>query len=578
MAAKKGISVPIYKIDVDAAKEVVGENVDIADLPSAIIQRYNKEKGETVYALEGSSIIAGSRCELYKNIKARPSIIKWVQFFQGSGIELDEMRNEMQHLVCFVIFGEDLFAYTAGQAMVSFERFVDISFPIEVGRRIAQPEVKGARSSQVTGSTLASNVHFRDPRRITYVESLDNVWTALSGHVRPEALIEEEVVSIFGKKKKIRIDVTGAVKLGPRVESPGKVIELIDWLSRKAEADLPEDDGWSGLDAIRVLNARKKKDLISRLKDSLAEKIFIEGDYADLAISHWDASLYDNATSYWVEQAGVEILESDVRPSLRDVVAVVEVNRERIASNLSSVTITTENADYGSGYGTSGNLLSHLNGEIRYQGKTYYLLSGKWYEVDAEYIEQVKNDFLMTMDELDLDARKIGLKNWKNGVKEGDYNESSMPNGSFINGDTVLTDNVELFDTLYSDDEATYIIHVKKGFGAKIRDVRSQVMNSANMIENDLRSGLRNKLKSHYVGLKGQSRVSCSESEFLNLFERPRVYVLAYGTKVKVDSSSIEKFSSTVARMEIVSLNSQFRQISSSESQVKLRVCWIKVI
>ncbi|MDQ0867279.1 hypothetical protein QF036_004930 [Arthrobacter globiformis] len=66
--------------------------------------------------------------------------------------------------------------------------------------------------------------------------------------------------------------------------------------------------------------------------------------------------------------------------------------------------------------------------------------------------------------------------------------------------------------------------------------------------------------------------------EFLKLFENPRIYVMAYGSKIKVNESTIKKFSSSVARMEVVSLNNQFRQISSAESQAKLGISWIKIV
>ncbi|WP_437770399.1 DUF6119 family protein [Arthrobacter sp. KNU40] len=578
MAAKTGITPPIYKIDADAANEFFGGAFSAKDLPAKLIDRYNKDKGIETYAIEGTAEIDGCSLQLYRNVKTRPSTSSWVKFFDGSGIELEEIQNQMQHLVCFVVVDDELYAYTAGQSSVSFERFIDISFPIEVGRRVAKAEIKGAKSSQITGSTLASDVHFRDPRRITYAESLDNVWMALSGQLQNSVLVEKALKDVFGAKSKIRLDVTSAIRLGPRIESPQKLIDLIRWMAAKADEALPDDDPWAGLDAIKVLNPRKKKDLIEKLRKNLADRIFVKRDWSNITVAHIDASLYDNATFYAVSQGDAVLYEEDTQPELSDIVGSMTVDTVNLLSNFSSVIIQTENADYFDGVSTTGPLISHLHGEIRHGGKTYFLLAGKWYEVDATYIEQITKDFLETLTSIDLDAAAVGLRDWKHASSEGEYNETASTARVFINGDKVLTDNIELFDGLVSDGTTTYIVHVKRNFDVKVRDVRSQVINSAQIIENDLRVGTMAKLRQHHERLVRRKRTSLSEDDFLKLFENPRVYVVAYGSDIKVDASTIKRFGSSVARMEVVSLNNQFRQISSAESQAKLRVSWVKIV
>lgn len=578
MAAKTGITPPIYKIDSEAANEFFGGSFSARELPAKLIDRYNKDKGVETYALEGSVELDGCDLQLYRNVKTRPSTSSWVKFFDGSGIELEDIQNQMQHLVCFVAVDGELYAYTAGQSAVSFERFVDISFPIEVGRRVARAEIKGAKSSQITGSTLASDVHFRDPRRITYAESLDNVWMALSGQLRASVLGEVVLKDIFGPKSKIRLDVTSAIRLGPRIETPQKLIALIRWLAAKSDEALPDDDPWAGLDAIKVLNPRKKKDLIEKLRKALADRIFVKKDWSNMTVSHVEASLYDNATSYAVIQGDAVLYEEDTQPELSDIVGRMTVDAVNVLSNFSSVIIQTENSDYFQGISTTAPLMNHLHGEIRHDGKTYFLLAGKWYEVDATYIEQITKDFLETLTSLDLDPARVGLREWKQESSEGEYNETASKAQVFINGDRVLTDNIELFDGLVSDGATTYIVHVKRNFDVKVRDVRSQVINSAQIIENDLHIGTMAKLKQHHSRLVLRKRTDLSEDEFLTLFENPRVYVVAYGSEVKVGESTISQFGSSVARMEIVSLNNQFRQISSAESQAKLRVSWVKIV
>lgn len=67
------------------------------------------------------------------------------------------------------------------------------------------------------------------------------------------------------------------------------------------------------------------------------------------------------------------------------------------------------------------------------------------------------------------------------------------------------------------------------------------------------------------------------EDEFLPHFALPRTYVLAYGTETKVTRDTVDRFGSTVARMEVVALNGQFRQITSTNQTTELRIAWIEM-
>ena len=575
MTRQTGINAPLYKIDTDTVRNYFADEINAQDIPARLVEEYNKRKKDIVYESKGKETINGSYVEAFLNIKSTPNTSSWVRFFKDiPTIEFGTLSNQFQHLICFVVLGDDLYAFTAGQSAVVFERFIDLSFPIEVGRRIAKPEVKSAHTNQITGSTLASDLHFRDPRRITYAESLDTVWTALSGYIRSNKLALKAVTDVFGVKDKIKIDVSSSLRLGPKVQEPSKLINLIKWLAEQEQEALPEDDGWAPLDAIKLLNPRKKRILIERLHESLAEKIFKNEDYTNLAITHADISLYASATRYVIVRHDDVLLESTVEPQLEDTLRNTYID-EAYVNNFTAITIRAINEDYGPSHSTEGTLLAHLNGELTYRGKTYFLLTGKWYEVDATYIEQIKKDFINLLNPLDIPARDIGMRPWRTDESEGAYNVSSLAYDECINGDSILTDNVELFDTLAYRGNELYVLHVKRDFNVKIRDVRSQLLASALVIENDLRSS-SNSLKNHHRQLVEKGRTALSQGAFLELFSRPRVYVLCYGTEDKVTAGTIGKFRSSVAKMEVVSLNNQFRQISTDDS-ARLRIAWIQV-
>jgi uncharacterized protein (TIGR04141 family) len=578
MASKNGLYPPIFRIDVDAAKAFLGTEVPIKDIPRRIIDSYNTNKGTTTYEHEGTANFDGCQLIVYRNARTRAQLSPWVPFYEPSGITIKKVSAQSNHFVGFIVLDDELYAHTGGHSVVAFERFIDVSFPIDIARRIAEPEVKRARSSQISGTTLASDVNFRDPRRITYTESLENVWTALSGQVRPAILADSGLREVFGPKNKMRLEVSSAIKFGPRIDTLDKLIKLIRWLAGTAESPLPEDDDWAILDSIKVLNPRKSRDLIASLHRHLAEKLVVDHDYANVAVTHIDASLYVNATSYAVSKGNEDVYSGDRRPDLPDILDDIDVGQAGPESLLTSIMIRSQCLDYGTEIGTHGTLLEHLHGEIRYGERTYFLLAGRWYEVDASYVDLVTKDFCGLIETLDLQASLIGLQAWRKTKSEGTYNEESVTEKLVINGDRVLTDNVELFDILNCVTDRTYIIHVKRDFDVKVRDVRSQIINSANIIENDLRLDDPDRLKRHYEALRRRERTTLTETEFLGLFERPRTYVLAYGTATKVERETVDQFGSIVARMEIVTLGGQFRQIAGTSHATELRIAWIQLV
>lgn len=392
---KNGLTPPIFRLDVEALMDFLqSDSIAISELPRRIVERYNENKERLVFQLEGEADFEGCHLAVYRNVTTRRQLSPWVGFYKPSGLTIRDAKSENQQFVGFVVVGDELFAHTGGQAAPVFERFIDLSFPIAVARRIAEPEVKRARSTQITGAALAADVNFRDPRRITRTESLENVWTALSGQVRPETLQNDALVAVFGRKKKMRLDISGSVKFGPRVESLEKLLKLIRWLLEISEAELPADDDWKILDSIKLLNSWKSKDLVENLRMALAKKLFIDRGFVNMALTNSDASLYANASSYVVTKGREEVLEIDQRPEVAAVVDAVDVQWDESGSLLTSIMIESRCPEYGPDAGTHGTLLEHLHGEMQFNGLTYFLLAGRWYRVDADYVQFVTEELV----------------------------------------------------------------------------------------------------------------------------------------------------------------------------------------
>jgi hypothetical protein len=147
MAKTNGLYPPICRIDVDAAQAFFGGDVPIEKIPQRIIDAYNANKGVLTYEQEGVAKFDGCQLAVYRNVTKKPQLSPWIPFYAPSGISIARVLAGTVHLVGFIIVDNELYAHTGGQSAVSFERFIDVSFSIDVARRIAEPEVKRARSS-----------------------------------------------------------------------------------------------------------------------------------------------------------------------------------------------------------------------------------------------------------------------------------------------------------------------------------------------------------------------------------------------------------------------------------------------
>ncbi|MBV9919709.1 MAG: hypothetical protein JOY78_02480 [Pseudonocardia sp.] len=73
---------------------------------------------------------------------------------------------------------------------------------------------------------------------------MENVWTALSGQVRPDVLVEVGLRAVYGSRKRMCMGVGSAIRFGPRVATLDKLIALIRWLAARSRAPLPDEDDW----------------------------------------------------------------------------------------------------------------------------------------------------------------------------------------------------------------------------------------------------------------------------------------------------------------------------------------------
>jgi hypothetical protein len=130
---------------------------------------------------------------------------------------------------------------------------------------------------------------------------------------------------------------------------------------------------------------------------------------------------------------------------------------------------------------------SCLQGYVEDENKTpFFLFNDNWFMFESKYEDNLDKEFkknYSNLEQFNPILSKI-LKNSDSTMSEDTYNKKYADSSDIIVAHTVLSNNIELADLIYYDeDDNLYLIHNKEIFnGNGARDVMNQVLTSAGFI------------------------------------------------------------------------------------------------
>jgi hypothetical protein len=134
-----------------------------------------------------------------------------------------------------------------------------------------------------------------------------------------------------------------------------------------------------------------------------------------------------------------------------------------------------------------------------------------------------------------------------------------------------LSQNIELCDILHFDEDNLYLIHVKKGFDAKMRDLTNQIVVAGNRLWNDVKSNKEflNELFNNYEKSSNYDKLF-DRSKFLSLFDKNISFVLAFCNESKRFLSvkdNVSEFRSNIAKFSLIQ---HVKEMNSGNYPVKV--------
>jgi hypothetical protein len=565
-------SVRIYKI---------GDSVDLDVVTTSIV------KNKYTPLEFAPDIQKQQEVEVLAFTKPNDSIPDWVRMVNPYLKDHDKFKNFHKYDIIALLRCKsknerlNTFAFCAGSGYYGIAPYVDHTFGISVLERVFDPrlnKIAAVAEKGIVGDILASRRFYRRDRPVAYEDDFGKYFQGLDIRFQ-YSQIKQKLPRFADRRKEngptISVSGSSSVEIRVRMNLFTLVLlvkdlaDLIDIVSPPVfnRTLIPLDNKIDG-DLVAHLNETSFVNLVNFCIDPKAYPI-------DFDFCHREFEAFFNSAVCELTAPGLTNTKgNELEPVLVDdvyalngplhvpeLVRTIERSIEYrkaddilvfLKDQLKRTQVITRNEE--GSVTTSGNLKEYLQLEIQRDGVSYFLLDSKWYLLQNEFDYTLTNKYVKRVGCL---FKEFNFTPKWNGPDETAYNMLyNNPPTSFCLH-PIKVDNVELCDCLVVDSlhKKTFILHVKNGIGATVRDLTSQAYIAARIIEEEAMTQEKSKLKKLYGQAVSAKRIDpkvVSENDFLDwLSTHDREHVLVVHSD---DPEEVKKgkFSSRIAKFSLV--------------------------
>lgn len=421
----------------------------------------------------------------------------WASFLP-SRITADETFIVQQlSLALFAEVDNQIFAFVGGSGIRVITRYVNHRYGLEFYEYLADMQldvINFITTRGISGKLSQQSETFRDGQKLVDSLNFTNIPCKINLLLR-EDLINTVFDFIPFSSDRVFIEISSyfCIKVRVNFEEIHNIFKvMVDVLSTNISTSLTsfiliKDRNLTDNDYRLELYYRIRQDMFDRLVPSSAVRPakfdidfvhpsklqdFYECDRYEIFARGTQIPLYsgNDRTKIYIE--GLKFLLSDFNPLTFNYI-------------LSGIRV----------YGFKGNVqkthamfTQHITCELNINGRPVFLIDSNYYQVKNDFIQSI-NSTCQDMINKNYLRDNILTVAWQNGISEGNYNMNYFGNAGFRVFDKVISQNIELCDLLYEDQDSIYFIHVKKGFDGMLRDLSNQITISATRFSNDKNSG-----------------------------------------------------------------------------------------
>lgn len=582
--------VKIYRINKDYYKfQDCRNNTSILKIAVKLINDKRPIKDRVKFEDLSSFEENGQKFYLFVH-KHREKKSDWFTFFPTTLTANWDFNQQNISIILFIDNDVDIFIVIGGNAFQQVVKIIDHTFGLRLLSKIISPnedKILSINTRGVTGTRSGLSEQYRNEIRVADFAKFGKLPTEV--HLTISERITNEYFNFLkskpNEKVKIHVGKSFKVKKSLTFEELKQLITELGFIM-----ELEEQEYLSSFiqeSNFKLINENFQPLLINNIFNDFANKKRNNTNYVqsfkfdfcnpNKIIEFYSADRYvlteklgDSYKSFAETSNKHEIYDLVLKKAITEFPGNVELFDFQVFMQGLRVLAYQDGK-----FACSSSFLFHFTSEFSFGSQTVFLVDNKWYRLKNSFLRELKTECLSTLKRNRLSSTIFNLQ-YNSGESEYQYNLRYHEIDNYFVFDTITPQGIEMCDVLYTNEETTYLIHVKKGFDNSMRELTNQISLSARRVTTELKS----EGKEYFVKLwnsysrKYPDKVNIEFEEFLALFDKKIVYVLAFISHRDDDASiidSFDKYRSNIAKYSLLECG-----IDLQEYRYDLNICQIR--
>lgn len=524
----------IYKVDYDQSKKFLETDKEIIVKNSEELENSILEIVKTSVLKKGKAQVVDINSNDFNGV-----VFKTYHYPTWYGMIEDMVNDNIDisntHISYILTFLKDncIFILTGGLGSNYISEFTQKNYGLYLLPKIMHensPTIKSVLENRMSGNKISSKYSNRNVTTINTENDMSTIFRELSLELDKDITNLLNIEIDDKKNKGLNLIAKDSFVIRKSITKEN----LVKILNRLIEIEKMEDNFSMGY----FVDVKKYGYSYSKLNDILISDL-MENKFDNFILVGDDYSEYlIGGNKYIIEDKdGKEIYQDDKPITIKDLfdnIIPLKITKNSI-ENLLKYNIKVYDDNDIILYPTK--LKQCIQGHVEDENNVpFFIFNGNWVMFDKNYLDALDNEFkkgynLMT----NIDNNLVNIITNNNPIlNEDSYNKTFSESSDVIAAHTVLSNNIELADIIYFDDNNLYLIHNKSKFqGNGARDVLNQILTSAEFINRYLMEKDKRKIFEKYFDdikqkYPNNKRLnSMSKEEFIDIFNKTNVFYVA---------------------------------------------------
>lgn len=450
-------------------------------------------------------------------------------------VEEDKISINNSHISYIISYRKNgaMFLFTGGLGSNYINNFIQKNYGLYLLPKIIKedsPTIKTVLENRLMGNRISDKRANKNATTINIETELSTIFRELSLEFN-ETLIRKLGIEIDEKKKKNFLNVIAKDSLVIRKSISLEQLKSI--LDTLLELEKENDNFSLGYLVSAKKYGHKFGDINELLKEYLKSNkyenfILVGGEYS---------AYYLNGTNYSIlDEDGRIVLSKDEPITFEEIYKsylIEPINKSRVDKFLKLILNVYDEG----GLIYSSKIKDSIQGYVEDSNNNmFFLFNGEWLVFDLKYVDNLKKDYQKIYPDLITLPNNILelICNTNKGLTEDSYNETFATSENVILAHKVKSNNIEIADLIYYDEDNLYLFHNKYKFdGHGTRDVLNQILTSQEFIKNYFLVEKKQKIFGEYYQKirakypNNKKIASLTKDEFINIFTKSNVYYVA---------------------------------------------------